>query len=893
MSNLRHVNAIASRLSLRHPQRRSLEILDRVTEIVSPTKTTDLAGALAIIKSEFPGVVDFERDFPSLCFALATGVGKTRLMGAFITYLKLGHGINNFFVLAPNLTIYNKLIADFTPNTQKYVFKGISEFAVAPPVLTTGETYERQIASGGQLFPTTINIFNIAKISSEVRGGRSPRIRSFREEIGESYFDYLAGLPDLVLLMDESHRYRATAGMRAINELKPVLGLELTATPFVESPRGPIPFSNVIFDYPLARAMEDGFVKEPAVVTRKDFNPDGKSAEAIQTMKLEDGVRLHESVKVDLETYARENGERIVKPFVLVIARDTAHAAELMSLIQSDAFFKGRYADKVIQVDSSVKEEETIEKLLTVEQNDNPVEIVIHVNMLKEGWDVTNLYTIIPLRAANARTLIEQSIGRGLRLPYGKRTGVTAVDRLNIVAHDRFQEIVDEANNPNSPIRLKQLVLDDADFARQTVTVVSAPTILGSLGLQTAQTADGAASAGPAPTPAFADPEEMRVARLAYDAFRKLAREPDKVPSVSYLSRPEVQEQVVREVRSQYQPAQMELEGVTKPAPDMAAVIAATAKLMVDRTIDIPRITVMPKGEVKAGFKPFTLDLSGMRYPAPSEELWAKHLRTDQVDVIGLSQGNLLELRLEDYVVSGLIDFPDIAYDEHADMLYELAGQVVRHLLTYLSDKDAGQVLVLHQREIARAVHAQMQDHFWKDNTVEYHHEVRQGFTELKESAYTALREAPLDYRVPPADKSNMARYLFGGFSKCLSTVTKFHSDSERKLAVILERESLKWLRPAKGQFQMFYRSGNDHLEYQPDFVAETANRILMLEPKMAAQMQDKDVLAKKSVATQWCTWASEHARSYNGKPWQYLLIPHDAIAENMTLEFLLKQYSH
>src|ERR1700738_3437521 len=68
--------------------------------------------------------------------------------------------------------------------------------------------------------------------------------------------------------------------------------------------------------------------------------------------------------------------------------------------------------------------QETIEKLLKVENTDEPTEIVIHVNMLKEGWDVTNLYTIVPLRAANARTLIEQSIGRGLRLPYGKRTGV-------------------------------------------------------------------------------------------------------------------------------------------------------------------------------------------------------------------------------------------------------------------------------------------------------------------------------------------------------------------------------------------------------------------------------------------------------------------------------------
>ena len=81
--------------------------------------------------------------------------------------------------------------------------------------------------------------------------------------------------------------------------------------------------------------MADGFVKEPAVVTRENFSPVGKSPEAIQQIKLEDGVRLHESVKVELETYARQVGEQIVKPFMLVIARDTTHAAELMELIKS------------------------------------------------------------------------------------------------------------------------------------------------------------------------------------------------------------------------------------------------------------------------------------------------------------------------------------------------------------------------------------------------------------------------------------------------------------------------------------------------------------------------------------------------------------------------------
>ena len=416
----RHVNAIAGRLSLRHPQRRSLEILDRITEIAPPGKGADVTAMMEAIRSEFPSVTDFEREFPSLCFALATGVGKTRLMGAFISYLHLAHGINNFFVLAPNLTIYNKLITDFSDrNHPKYVFKGIAEFAIDAPSIITGDNYDQRDPLSGSLFGSVrVNIFNISKINSEVRGGKSPRIKRLSEYIGESYFDYLAGLPDLVMLMDESHRYRASAGIRAINELKPILGLELTATPYVESARGAVAFKNVIYDYPLAKAMEDGFVKEPAVVTRKNFNPAGMSPDEIERLKLEDGVRLHESVKVELETYARESENPIVKPFVLVIARDTTHASQLLALIQSDGFFEGRYRDKVIQVDSSktgAEEEEMITRLLKVEATSEPTEIVIHVNMLKEGWDVTNLYTIVPLRAANARVLIEQSmrVGRG------------------------------------------------------------------------------------------------------------------------------------------------------------------------------------------------------------------------------------------------------------------------------------------------------------------------------------------------------------------------------------------------------------------------------------------------------------------------------------------------
>lgn len=890
----RHVNAIAGRLSLRPPQRRSLEILDRITEIAPPTKGADVQVALDAIRAEFPSVTDFEREFPSLCFALATGVGKTRLMGAFISYLHLARGFNNFFVLAPNLTIYNKLVADFTPNTPKYVFKGIAEFATDAPAVITGDNYEGVVGTlFDQLLRCKVNIFNISKINSEVRGGKSPRIKRLSEYIGESYFDYLAGLPDLVLIMDESHRYRASAGVRAINELKPILGLELTATPFVETGKAAAPFKNVVYDYPLGRAIADGFVKEPAVVTRKNFNPAGMSPEEIERLKLEDGVRLHESVKVDLETYARESDTPIVKPFLLVIARDTTHAAQLLQLIQSDGFFEGRYKDKVIQVDSSktgAQEEEMIERLLKVEHTDEPTEIVIHVNMLKEGWDVTNLYTIVPLRAANARILIEQSIGRGLRLPYGRRTGVTAVDRLNIIAHDKFQEIIDEANKPESAIRLQAVVIDPDQLSQRPVTVVSQSKLATALGFQPPQVTSSTTVAGKDETPLFTKPEEQKVAQIAYAVIRKLENQPQTVPTVAHLASPEIQAAIVKQVEEQWQPTQLSLGDIVEQ-PDIARIVAQTAERVAQETIDIPRILVVPKGEVTSGFKPFELTLETLHYPAVSDELWIQHLRTNQLEIVDVGRGGIDEARLEDYVVSGLVDFDDISYDDHADLLYDLAGQTVRHFNTYLSEEDTRKVLRCYQRDIAKFIHVQMQEHYWEDASG-YEVEINKGFTELKPSSYSAVEgEELLDFRTSPDDKSNMPKYLFGGFQRCLYSVQKFHSDAERKLAVILDRDALKWFKPAKGQFQLFYRSGADHLEYQPDFVAETVDTIYMLEPKASNQLDAEDVQAKKDAAVRWCHQASEYATTYDGKPWKYVLIPHDAISENMMLEALANQF--
>jgi type III restriction enzyme len=884
----RQVNAIAGRMSLRAPQREALEILDRLTEIIDFKTAGDVGLALRIIGSEFPAVQDFEREFPSLCFALATGVGKTRLMGAFVTYLHQVHGHRNFFVLAPNLTIYNKLIADFTPNSPKYVFQGISDFAINPPMVVTGDNYEQPQSVNDLFGGVKINVFNISKINSEVRGGKNPRIKRLNELLGQSYFDYLADQKDLVLLMDESHRYRASAGVKAINELKPVLGLELTATPQIEAGGKSIKFKNIIQEYSLARAMSDGFVKEPAVVTRENFSTIGMKPEDIERIKLDDGIRLHESTKVELETYARSTGNRIVKPFILVIARDTTHAGELLRLIEAEGFFEGRYRGRAIQVDSSktgAEEDEMIQRLLAVEDPDEKTEIVIHVNMLKEGWDVTNLYTIVPLRAANARNLIEQSIGRGLRLPYGRRTGVKAVDRLNIVAHDKFQEIVDEANKPDSIIRMEKVYLTTDDLTHKTQTVGSTPVLDTLISGSTTPSLLGWDAAEPPPV--FTTADDRKAATLVLEVARSFSNRPDLVPNVAALSTPAMRERIAKAVEERFTPVQTEMEGIVEK-PNFAAITEQALDLMKGQTIDIPRIVVLPRGEIQAGYDAFRLDLSNVRYPPPSSTLVIQELQSRERATLSTDPSGPKEARPQDYIVRELVDFDDVSYDDQSDLLYNLANQVVEHLQSYLSGKEEMEnVLICFSHKIAELVHTQMREHAWEKAT-DYETKVTCGFVPLKDAAFTAHGDI-LDFHTSPADKSNMSRYVFGGFKKCLHRYAKFDSDSERRLAVILDREASKWFRPAAGQFQIVY--GMEHSEYQPDFVAETADAIYMLEPKAKNELNVPVVLEKAKAAKLYCQQATTYNAENGGKPWKYLLIPHDAIMDNMTIKGLEGMY--
>ena len=444
---------------------------------------------------------------------------------------------------------------------------------------------------------------------------------------------------------------------------------------------------------------------------------------------------------------------------------------------------------------------------------------------------------------------------------------------------------------------MKSLVLGAEELGQRTQTVRSQPGYATALGLRRDEDA-GLPLAGPMgvqeEAPAFQG-ADLEVAQLAWAELRRYETQPDRAPTTSALLRPDIQAAVLAEVERRWRPAQLDLGGGTA-RPDFAAVVAKASELVVEGTIDIPRILVTPMGEVRSGYRPFALDLSSVRPLPEGGALWLQELRTGAGEALDLGRGAQTghEARLEDYIVRRLIDYPDVAYDQHADLLYDLAGQVVAHLRAKLSDEEVADLLRARDESLAKLVHSQMQAHYEEGADAGYEVVVRRGWTELKTSAFTAAEgEEPLNFRAAPSDKSNMARYLFGGFRRCLYPTQKFQSDAERRLAVILDRDSRKWFKPSKGQFQIYYRRGPDHPEYLPDFVAETDARIYMLEPKATDQMSDPEVEAKEAVARTWCDRASRHADLHGGKPWSYALIPHDRIVENMSLDQLASLFTH
>jgi type III restriction enzyme len=901
----RTVRTISQRLSLRKPQVDALEILADVLTKMELTKGGDAAAALAAIRDFYPSVTDFEHEFPSLCFAIATGVGKTRLMGAFVAYFYLTGKSRHFFVLAPNKTIYEKLIADFSPESPKYVFKGIAEFAANSPLIVTGDNYESGVGVRYETGRSTdifgsdvhINIFNVDKINKEESPRGKPRMKRLQETIGESYYEYLSKLEDLVLLMDESHRYRASAGANAIDGLKPIVGLELTATPKTVGTK-PIPFKNVIYGYTLGQAMADGFVKEPAVATRKDFDPKSVGEKELERIKLEDAVHYHDHVAVELDRYHRTAGAPKVMPFILVVAADTSEAKRLRDFVESDDFFKGRFKGKVAEVHSALKgeeSEEATERLVALEK-DGRTEIVIHVNKLKEGWDVTNLYTIVPLRASASEILTEQTLGRGLRLPFGKRVSkggddeFAAVDRLTVVAHERFDEIIVKAREPGSIVMKTIEIGEGGDIPLAGATLVTAPSYAEMI-VTGAQPEILGFVAEPRAAYVFTSAQEGKAAEVTLEVIKRYER---KLANAEALRDADVQKRIADEVRDLVRPIQGTLDGIIEE-PRIDQIVQTVAVTVADRTISIPQIVVLPKKQVTFTFEDFDLEnLSTINMRPIEDGIIIEDLRTRARVYLARALDDPREVRPEDYLLRYLIERNEIDYDAHTTLLYKLAGQVVARVKSYLANEaEVENVLLRHGRQLADFIFAQMMNHYLETPLGEDDYEVTvtRGFMLLQAQAMNvASGQRVRNFTQAVAPLSDTRKHVFGGFTKCCYPLQKFDTDPERRLAAIIDGDGSteKWIKPGRNQFRIDYRSGD---AYEPDFVVESKARMLICEVKAQNELNDATVKAKAAAATKWCTTATVHAPG-GKKPWLYLLIPDDQIRANSTLEGLVAKFA-
>lgn len=422
------IDDIAAAMDLRAPNREALEAL---------AKRFDDAGG---------------EPFEAVC-AMATAVGKTYLAGALIEYLARS-GIRNFMIVVPRTPVLDKTVNNFTRGHPKSVIGGME----CDPVLFTVDNFNTG-AMGAALSDDSrvkVGVFTVQSLLRPKGNKVTRRVTKHQEWLGEGLYQYLQGRDDLVVIADESHTYRekATAFSAAVRELDAMATVGLTATPDkAEEDR-------IVYRYPLGRAIADRWVKTPVVVGRKD------DASDIET-RLRDGLVLLDAKQRLADDYAAATGKPRVNAVMFVIADTTDNADAVAEVLAKPDLFGADYERRTLVVHSKAADD-ALTRLAAVEDPDSPVRVIVSVDMLKEGWDVKNIFVICSLRPLISELLQEQTLGRGLRLPWGAYTGTELLDTLEVLAHERYVQLLRKAD-----VLVKGLTDDRVTEA--AVTPVAAP----------------------------------------------------------------------------------------------------------------------------------------------------------------------------------------------------------------------------------------------------------------------------------------------------------------------------------------------------------------------------------------------------------------------------------
>ena len=309
-------------------------------------------------------------------------------------------------------------------------------------------------------------------------------------------------------------------------------------------------------------------------------------------------------------------------------------------------------------------------------------------------------------------------------------------------------------------------------------------------------------------------------------------------------------------------------------------------------TIEIPRMSILRSQDVKCGFHDFDLEVEKVHFQPVDEQILIKNLMDNNSEFLS-AQGEILVDSVPNLIVSGLMDKSDIDYATQADLLYKLAGQMLGRLNSYLNEYEVKNVMLYYRNDIVDFIYQQMKEHFYIIEPPFLQPKVFP-FTRIEEHNYAKLEKDKILNYYDTVVPSEIKEKIFTGFKKALHTYYKFDSNTEKKLAMLLEDDTtvLRWLRPAKKQFNIYWdRTNSDKGRYEPDFVVETVDTIYMVETKARKDMINNEVMKKKNAALLYCKYATEYNLEHGKKPWKYVLIPHDENILASSVDVLFGRY--
>lgn len=550
--------------------------------------------------------------------------------------------------------------------------------------------------------------------------------------------------------------------------------------------------------------------------------------------------------------------------------------------VKSDEFRDGAYRNKTIVVHSKQKgaeSEANTRLLLDVENPDNPVEIVIHVNMLKEGWDVNNLYTIVPLRTAASKILREQMVGRGLRLPYGDRTGDRDVDAVMLTAHDKFSDILEEAQRGDSIFKAGNVIKAEEIVPEEVTHTQLALELEPDRALESAYEQTGMEKTEAADKLLKKAAEIIRT-----EVMQQIQQSPAQ-------STPPVQTQKIVEAVKQQLSEERDLGDVFREnemplTAWMHHEVEETHRAAVNKFIPIPRIKVTDAGVEEYAFVDFDLNLAEFNHAPLQNEILIQRLddmqdrqriKGDAIDFEGYNPKKV--------ILEQLRQQPEIDYEKCSALLFKLITQVCDHYKAQHGSNGMQNIVMMNKVDIGNKIYTQMMQHFYCENGF-LQEEVVDTRKHNQEQRYSCHERVNLY----AAYTDNIQSVVFDGIQKGVFDRAKFDSYPELLLARVLETDDdvQNWLRPAPREFNITYNHGHS---YEPDFVVETESVIYLIEVKGEDKLNDPDVIAKKKRGIQYCEVASRWGKANGYKEWRYLFIPSKQVMPNSSFMQLAKRF--